>query len=308
MPTYIPKLIAPDWIKEPSVIDPAYKKVIRNVFNLLGVGELDPPIGGIITNPIKKSINRHATKELTRLLRGKSERFPNTGVKSLSDEDATWLALHESRVPTKPPAPTELRISPYDKIIKPMSHRLRRDPDINEAFKQSQRSQGLSPNTHTNKQVSSHVKSLSEPAKHKDTKSILPSRHEYNAKQFMPMARELGSLHGNLGKVKQMTTREIDSLLLGPEKAFKAGIITRIEANDLLAKNKAKVDDYFRSIKSVDTNNYASKMNKLVNNPEPSNNLQPVLTAGKMHGATEEDLAKRYGISVEMVRQLLVRQ
>ena len=260
-------MLKPDWLSEPSVMDPMYKRVIRSAADIIGINDVTPAAGtSVVTGVAKKVAPKRAATELVDLLMGRSKRVPQM-VKPLTDEEASWSALHASRTHTQPGPTTEVKVGHSDAIMKPMSLRIRRQPGISAAFRANQKVLGGNPDKVSQKYVVA-----------KPTKNNVGVTLRNNASRLdlipdaMAIAKPIstkdivtgkGSVHAATNE-KILTTKEINSLLQGPKKAVALGVMSKSEGNKILRENMKRIASQFDKLKKVDQELYRKAMDERI--------------------------------------------
>lgn len=267
MPTYLPESkLRPDWLTQPSVMDPMYKRVIRGAADLIGVNDASPAVGNMIaTEATKRIAPKRAATELVDLLMGRSKRVPQM-VKPLTDDEAKWSALHASRTYTPPPAPTNIKLGYTEAQLNPLNMMMRREPGITAAFKSNQRVLGGNPNKVQDKYVTGHTKPLAGVITRSDKSRLdLSAAAKDIAKPVSTrdLVKKTGSVHAATNQ-KVLTTKEINSMLQGPKKAVELGVMTKAQANKVLKANMAKIAAQFDQLKKVDQDLYRKAMDERI--------------------------------------------
>lgn len=322
MPIQVGKrTLLPDWMSEPSVMDPLYKRVIRGAGNLIGINDptsglpTPAPLGSVVstvgTEVEKRVAPKRAAKELADLLMGRSSRVSNAGLKPITDQEAKMSALLSGKIGGVASPPTQIVI-PNDKNFKGMARVLPRAPGITESYKGDMKLKGLEP-----KRFKTVAINTSSP-NNSIMRNPIVSKQAIQRNEFYGLTKQTGSLHNAVGKSnlpKVMTSKEMEGLIEGPKKAFKEGLITRQELDSLLAQNQAKIDGYKNSLKQVDQTIFDDKLNNsIIQRIKPNldmykvEDLTSLIRAGKAHGATEAELANQHGIPIGMIKALLSRQ
>jgi hypothetical protein len=192
---------------------------------------------GVATAP--KVAPKRAAQELADLLLGRSKRVPTPTVyQPVSDADASLKAMLLTRTHTLPPPTTQLRIHGADPLLKPMGRYLTREPGITEAYKARQKALGKPA---TKQDVSIYTGNLerSQPLKPPTAGAEHRKIRAEGLAASKPITSKTGSLHA--AGLKPYTVREINSMLKSPVEAFKRGMMTKEQMQQVLETNRAKI-------------------------------------------------------------------